>query len=366
MRHRYTTVGLLLFVSLYACVERYDAPTVETEPRIVVDALLSNQPGPHEVRLFLSSDLDADLKEPLWITGAAVSIMDGTGHVEQLKEVSDGIYQTSATYVGVVGERYKLAVADKGGEKLESDFIEMKPAGEIMALYYEYVSNAINAQDPSLPQNAVNLYLDGRGAEGASLLRWRWKGTYQTHTRPELRTKRDPGGNVIPDPIPCSGYIVDSRGQLASVAPCVCCDCWPTEYSRNANVSTSGTVRSVFSRVYLGQLPVDQWRFFIKYHLEVEQLAMTDDVYNFWKLVQAQQQGGTNIFQPNVVNVKGNMRVVSGTRQAFGVFAVSSVAHATLEIHRMDLPVLPFKPDVIIQDCRYYIENSTNVQPPFW
>jgi len=354
-------------VWLVACVERYDAPTVQAEPRIIVDALLSDQPGPHEVRLFLSSTLDADLTEPSWITGAAVSITDGTGGVERLTEVSDGVYQTSSTYLGVVGQRYKLTVVGKEGEKLESGFIEMKPAGEITALYYEYVQNAINAQDPSLPQNAVNLYLDGRGADGGTnLLRWRWRGTYQILTRPELRTKRDPDGNVIPDPIPCSGYIVDNRGKLLSTAPCVCCDCWPTEYSLNANVSNSNTVRSIFNRIYLGQLPVDQWRFFIKYHLEVEQLSMTDDVYNFCKLVQAQQQGGTNIFQPNVVKVKGNITAISGTRQAFGVFSVSSVARATLEIRRTDLPVLPYKPDLIIADCRYYIENSTNVRPPFW
>jgi hypothetical protein len=93
---------------------------------------------------------------------------------------------------------------------------------------------------------------------------------------------------------------------------------------------------------------------------------MTDDVYNFWKLVQTQQQGGTNIFQPNVVKVKGNVKAMSGVRQVFGVFSVSAVTRATMEIKRMDLPVPPFEPDVIIQDCRYYIENSSNVQPPFW
>ncbi|HTF20997.1 MAG TPA: DUF4249 family protein, partial [Chryseolinea sp.] len=255
----------------------------------------------------------------------------------------------------------------EAGEQMESAYIEMQAAGEISALYYEYLTNAINADDPELPHDAVNLYLDGRGVTGeTSLLRWRWRGTYQTHTRPELRTRRDPDGNIIPDPIPCSGYVVDDRGMLRSIALCECCDCWPTEYSPHANVSSNQTVNNTFNRVYLGQLPVDQWRFFVKYHLEVEQLAVTDDVYNFWKLVQAQQKGGTNIFQPNVVKVKGNMKAVAGDKEVFGVFSVSAVAQASLDIGKAELPVPPHDPDIVIRDCRHYIENSANIQPPFW
>lgn len=367
MRKQIITIWLCAIIWLDACVEPYDAPVVDVEPRFVVDAQLTDEPGPHEVRLFVTSALDENLELPMLVSGATVFISDESGGTEWLSEVTEGVYRTSENYAGAVGRRYKLSVNLESGEQLESDFVEMKPAGAINRLYYEYQFNAINPQDPSLPQNAVNLYLDASGAPGQmSLLRWRWRGTYQVHTRPELRTKRDSSGSVVPDPIPCSGYIVDNRNRLLSIFPCECCDCWPTEYSQHSYVSSSHTVSNTFNRVYLGQIPVDQWHFFIKYHLQVEQLALTDDTYNFWKLVQAQQQGGTNIFQPNVVNAPGNVRTVSGERKTFGIFSVSSVAGATLEIKRAELPVPPFEPDVIIRDCRYYIENSSNIQPPFW
>ncbi|MGC3943385.1 MAG: DUF4249 family protein [Chryseolinea sp.] len=234
-------------------------------------------------------------------------------------------------------------------------------------MYYEYETNALNHGHPELPQDAVNIFLDGKGAPNElSLLRWRWRGTYQVSTRPELRIKHDAEGRVILDPLPCSGYVVNDKGKLASIFPCECCDCWPTEFSANAVVSSNQTANNIFNRIFIGRIPVDEWRFRFKYHLEVEQLSLADDDHDFWKLVQAQQQGSTNIFQPNVVKVKGNMRVVSGNAEVFGVFSVSAVVRSTIEIRESDIPIPPYEPDIVIQDCRAFKENSTNLKPPFW
>jgi hypothetical protein len=367
MRRQVITIWLLVVLITDGCVEPYHAPVVEAQPRLVVDALLTDQPGAQVVRLFFLSDLDSDLDKQEYIAGATINITDDAGIVEGFTEVSKGVYQSRDDFAGTVGRQYKLSIQTETGEQLESDFIEMKSAGEITSLYYEYKPNANNIGHSELLHGGVDIYLDGKGAlNDLSLLRWRWRGTYQVQTRPELRTHRDPDGRIVLDPFPCSGYIVDDRNKLRPLFPCECCDCWPTEYSEHASVSNNQTTNNTFNRIYLGQIPVDQWRFEFKYHLEVEQLSVSDDVYNFWKLVQAQQQGSTNIFQPNVVNVKGNMRVVSGDKPIFGIFSVSAVAHSSIDISKDDIPLPPYVPDIIIQDCRTYKENSTNVKPPFW
>lgn len=367
MKRHVITIWLLVVLLFDGCVDPFDAPVVEVPPRIVVDAMLTDQPGPHVVRLYLSSRLTADLDTPDLIPGATVSITDDTGDVESFTEVSRGEYHSRDNFAGVIGRRYKLSIRMEDGEQLESDFIEMKPAGEIRNVYYEYESNVLNPGNPQLPQDAVDVFVDARGAAGdISLLRWRWRGTYQTHTYPERRIRHDPDGNVILDPYPCSGYIVDEKGALKSIFPCECCDCWPTEFSELANVSNNQTTNNIFDRVHIGRFPVDEWRFLFKYHLVVEQLSLPDDVHQFWKLVQAQQQGSTNVFQPNVVKIKGNIRAVSETLDVFGVFSVSALVQWTIDIRKDDLPIPPYKPDVIIQDCRVYRENSTNVKPPFW
>lgn len=361
------TIWLLILLATDACVEPYSAPVIEVMPRIVVDALLTDLPGPQQVRLFYSSALDAEIDEPQPITDATLSITDEVNQVEHLAEVSDGTYQTRSDFAGIVGKAYKLSIQLETGEKLESDFIEMEPAGYIRQLYYEYEPNAINMDDPKLPQDVVKIFLDGEGSgNDLTLLRWRWRGTYQVQTRPELKTKRNDEGAIVPDPIPCSGYVVNNVGILSRVSPCECCDCWPTEFNSNANASNNQTVNNTFNRIYLGQIPIDQWRFLFKYHVEVEQLSVTPDVHRFWKLVQAQQQGGSNIFQPNVVKVKGNIRALAGDSEVFGVFSVSAVTSGSIDIHRADLPIPRYTPEVVVQDCRTYRENSSNVKPLFW
>ncbi|MEJ1239508.1 DUF4249 domain-containing protein [Chryseolinea sp. T2] len=367
MRRHVITIWLLAILLFDGCVEPFNAPVVEQQPGIVVDALLTDQPGPQSVRLFYSSGLNADLDNPELIAGATISITDENGRIEEFDEVSRGVYQSDESFAGTIGQSYKLTVLTERGEHFESDFIQMKPAGEITSLYYEYESAVLNQGHPELPQDAVNVYLNGKGAaDDVSLLRWRWHATYQVHTFPQYRIKHSPDGTILPDPYPCSGYIVDNENKLKSIFPCECCECWPTEFSEHASVSNNQTTSNVFNRILVGKIPVDQWRFLYKYHLEVEQLSVQDDVYAFWKLVQAQQQGGANIFQPNVVKVKGNLKRISGDVAVFGIFSVSAVTSAIVEIDRDDIPIPPYVPDVIIQDCRNYKENSTNVKPPFW
>jgi hypothetical protein len=120
--------------------------------------------------------------------------------------------------------------------------------------------------------------------------------------------------------------------------------------------------------VFLAQIPVEAFRFYKKYYVEAEQLSVTDEVYEFWKLVEIQQKTSGDLFQPNVVQVKGNIRSINDADEpVFGIFGVSAVAGKTLFIDRyLDLPE-PVEPiDTLIVDCRLYFDNSSNQKPPFW
>jgi hypothetical protein len=141
-----------------------------------------------------------------------------------------------------------------------------------------------------------------------------------------------------------------------------------TDYSQNAHVSDNNVIsEGDFNGVFITRIPVDNWRFIDKYYLEVEQLSVSSDVHKFWKLVQAQQEGAGNIFQPNVVQVEGNVASLTNPDEAvFGTFSVSAVTRATIVIDRSIIPKVVPKLDTAIADCRFYFNNSTNVKPPFW
>ena len=365
---RFTWLLLLVVLLTDSCIEKLDVPVISVEPRLVVDGLITDQPGPHTIKLFLSSAPNEDLDFINYIGGATVKIVDDEGNTETLLESSKGVYQTSESYQGVIGRKYQLAIVTNEGKNYQSDFLEMYPPGEIQNISFEYKQNAINQTDLTKPQDVIEVYIDGTGVNGYSnLMRWRWRGTYQIKTYPELRVKITPQGEE-PDPYECSGYIVNPvTGQLFKKRACDCCDCWVTEYSPSANVSKNDNISNIsFNRIFLAQLPIDQFRFYFKYYIEAEQLSVSEDVHRFWKLIEAQQKGAGDLFQPNVVQVKGNVKSLNNPdEEVYGVFSVSAVAHKSIFIDGNDIPNPIVEVDTVIADCRY-LENSSNQKPPFW
>lgn len=367
MKH-FRIVLLLLFLISDGCVDELDVPVLINEPRLVVDGSISDQPGPHVVKLFLSSSLDQDLDKPVYVSGATVQIRDDLGNTEPLTEKETGIYQTADEVKGMVGRKYQVLIRTAEDKQYESDLIALTPAGEIESIDFEFQENAIHPDDLAKRQDAFAVRLDARGTAGApNLFRWRWTGTYRIKTFPELRVRYEPQSETpIPDPLPCSGWVYE-EGVLYPRDACTCCDCWRNHYSNDVMLSNNEyIVDHKFSRVPVAQIPVDKEVFYDKYHLEIEQISIPEDVYKFWKLVNIQEEGSVNIFQPNIVKIKGNIRCVSDPdEEVFGIFSVSAVTKKSIFIQRKDIPTRLAPIDTVTSDCRDYA-GSSNVKPPFW
>jgi hypothetical protein len=358
----------LIFFFNDACVDPLDVPVLSAPPVLVVDGMITDEQGPYTVRLSLNSPLDQDLDRRIPVTNAIVKIGDDNGAVEVLTESISGTYETDKDGIrGTPGRKYQLLIITTDGKQYASPFTELTPPGEVEDVYFRFMRNSINKNDLSLPQDAFEIFINAKGRENFSnLLRWRWKGVYQVHTFPELR-EMFIGLGSVPDPLPCSGYEV-VEGTLTQLRQCECCDCWVTKYSNMALISDNNFINDVdFNAVQVAKLPVDKRLFYDKYYIEVEQLSLPEEVYHFWKLVSAQQEGAQSIFQPNIVKIKGNIKAITDPdEEVFGVFAVSSVARKGIFITRADIPgVLP-PVDTIRADCRATFPGSTNQKPPFW
>jgi hypothetical protein len=336
---------------------------------LVVDGLISDEPGPYQVRLFRSSTLTENLDQPVMETKASVRIIDDGNVVTEMVESMPGIYVTDPDdLVGQKGRTYQLKITTSDGVEFESLHETLMPAGNIDSLYFIFQSDILNANDATQPQDAVAIFVDASGDQEypTGLSRWRSTGIYEVHTFPELRTKME-NEMPVPNPLPCSGHInVDN--ELVQVEDCSCCDCWVYEYNDQAIVSKNRFVNNnQFKSVSIAQIPVDTWRFYKKYHIEVEQLSVSESVYEFWKRLEGQQAGTGSIFQPNAVRIEGNIRCVSDPDiEVFGVFSASAVVRRSMFIHRYDIPRFVAAPDTITFDCRFSFDDAENVRPPFW
>lgn len=360
---------LLTILLTAACVDPLKIPEIALDEGLVVDGAITDQPGPYTVKIFSTLSLDDDLDKRKYFAGATVTINDDHGHSVTLTENATGTYQTDADEIqGVVGYTYQLNITLEDGRQYESTPVLLESAGTVDRVFFQFQENSINQNDLTKPQDAFAVYVDATGTHGASnLFRWRWKGTFHYIAFPELRTRGE-GMIEIPDPVPCSGWVYTDSAGLDQVGPCECCDCWAPQYSTDALVSENDFVTAMeFKAVRIAQIPIDKRLFYEKYHIEVEQMSVSQDIYAFWKLVKAQQQSATDLFQPAVVKIKGTIRCTSDPGQkAYGIFSASAVVKNSVFLRRLDIPKMIPQIDTLKIDCRQIYLGATNQRPPFW
>lgn len=99
---------LLIAGLAFGCEKVVDVKLKNSEPRIIIDADISNQPGPYLVKLSKTVDYNNSNEFP-HVSGAIIKISDDAGNVDTLKETSPGVYQM-LTIQGVPGRQYYLMV----------------------------------------------------------------------------------------------------------------------------------------------------------------------------------------------------------------------------------------------------------------
>lgn len=358
---------LFLVVLSDACIDRYDLPEQIVDPKLVVDGSITNQPGPYQVHLYTAFDVNTFVNNPNPVRNAIVKISDDAGNEETLTEITGGVYQTAPDGIqGVIGRRYQISIVTASGEYY-SEPQELRDPGTIDDLRYSFHLNSINQEDPSKPQHAVQFAIDSRGgSEQDNFLRWRWSSVFEIKNSPELKTIQAGKPPVtIPVPPPCSGYKPALVG-IEKFNICTCCNCWVYEQSEVAMVSKNALINNdKFTNVQVAKIPVDTRNFDVRFYFMVDQLSVSEEVYEFWKLIEAQQAGEGSLFQPNSVRVRGNIKSTTNPdEQVLGVFSVAGLTSRQLFIDRKDVP-FPIEVETVAESCQLY-QGATNVKPLFW
>jgi Domain of unknown function (DUF4249) len=101
-----------LLMLLTGC-EKVIEPDLETnEPSLVIEGNITNQPGPHYVKLTKTVNFDASSIYPV-VNNALVIITDNAGQRDTLTYTTNGNYRTN-TLQGITGRTYNLTVISEG------------------------------------------------------------------------------------------------------------------------------------------------------------------------------------------------------------------------------------------------------------
>lgn len=172
---RSTAIFTVLFIllTLAGCDEPTELELRQTPPRIVIEALVTDQPGYQYVKVTRTTDFYSIGNTPR-ITDAIVTITDDDGttydfvHNPNGATDSLGIYLPVSPLTGVVGKTYSLRVEVEGELYEASD--KLLPVTNIDSL--KYAENELEKEDPEEagkyyelllyarePRNEANYYL---------------------------------------------------------------------------------------------------------------------------------------------------------------------------------------------------------------
>jgi len=361
------------YLLLGSCITPYDFSSTQFVESIVVQGMITNQPGPYLVNVTRSIPVNNQLEDSGIISGVTVVINDDQGNSENLVEKTPGNFYTSS-FQGVIGRSYTITVTTSEGNIYQSASEKLLPVGDIIDLRYEFKQNEPeNANQQITSTNGFTILINGEVLpEQEGRMWWRWTGIYHIFTYPSLRTTLESGAKgaiaVTPAPRSCSGYNLVKGVLHGPNSECTCCDCWVTEYNQNALISDPKFISNgQITNYNIGFIEANRRTMYDKYILEVEQLSISQDIYNFWKTINVQKSNGSNLFQTPPPKTGGNMTALTPNAiPVIGYFAASAIKKGSLELNKSYVPYNIFPIDTIADSCIGVYKNSSNKKPTFW
>ena len=316
---------------MVGCLEPFDPDLAENYKNyLVVDGIITDQPGPYIVKINRAVPLDQVDYENSAVSGVEVIIEKENGITERLFETNAGIYQTNMIQ-GEVGKRYRIILTYKG-QQYQSTWEKINASAIIDSLYFSV--EAKETTDPELDIRGVQFYVDSYGdLNSVRHYRYEWEETWEigvTH-----RAYYDYFGNDV------YGFTSNPLHR-----------CW--KYNSSADIilgTAEGLSEAVITRQEVAFITGEKERFTRKHSLLVQQYALNEDEYFFWKLLHESSKELGTLYDKQPATITGN--IVNTTHPddvVLGYFSASGLKEKrifVLESHGLS-QIAPCNPDVEI------------------
>jgi hypothetical protein len=343
MLRRLFTIALLF---LAACIDPLEADLSTQQEHLVVEGIFTNEAKLNYVRLSYSQPHTSpynkfEEKAIVTVEGSAGEsfrfIYDKAGYyfAEQGEEARGTIGNSYTLYIGVGDKSYMskpvklLAPIPIDSIHFEVDTKTFAFKGDKEAKLYLGYNVLINYDDPAMEKN---------------FLRWSFATTYEVWTQP--------------------WDYIDSMTGLPAPKDC-CTQCFLEEKLEQFKVIDD---RLTNGKQVLNQnvlfIPFEKY-LGVKNKLTVYQHTITNEAYNFFRILEQQKGTTGTVFDPPPAEVKGNMfNADDGEEQVIGFFDVSGVSVRQITINKQDIPV-SFPPFSFPDDCQK-LPGATKDIPAGW
>ena len=361
------------FLVVGACVDPIQFDAQPPGDIIVLEGNITPDPGPYVIKISRGLRLDSDSTINAPVTDASIVLHSDKGETESFAEIKPGEYSTAGVIRGTIGTTYHISLTMSDGATFESEPEMIRPSGAVTDIHFQYEARTVQKSFGPQPADVFNVFVDATAApeDETSYVRWRFSGVYVVQTNPELHMLwlQGESGLKFLNPWPCSGYVVDPAlggGVLRQDSECTCCKCWIHQYETTPRLSDNDLVEGgEFRNVKVGEVPISRATFFEKYKVTVDQMALSKNAFDFFKIIRTQKEGAANLFQPPPGKITGNIKPVNANYKIVGLFWATSINTKSIYIGASNVPYkLPV--DVIPLPCNSAYSNATNIKPVDW
>ncbi len=302
-----TIRNILFFLTLIfpACIEPFfinEGKTVET---LVVEGMITNDPGPYTIYLSKTTSASDPQENPF--INAEVKITDDHGYEETFSQNEPGVYITDSLGIqGIVGRKYKIIIETTEGDVYESEYSELKESLPIDDFYCHFELN--------------HDFITGRDTEG-----YRFYTEFKPYTEKEtylMWLSEETYEHEAPFSIDYIyiGYIVRYEN------PDTFKTCWNTVKVKEIVTLFNDPRRNQQSiTVRLNHTEIE--KFAIKYSLLLKQLSVEEETNKYWKAVNDLNEGQSSFYNKQPYQIRGNIQNINDPNEAvLGYFFAAGIS----------------------------------------
>lgn len=295
-----------------SCLDPYDPPVSDTHiDYLVVDAFLNSGNKSVQVTLSKGVPLDAPRDTSTLLSGAAISVEGEDGLIIQVPQTGEGFYYASSINIEN-GKRYQLRIKTEGKEYL-SDLVELKKSPTLDSVTWR----------PT--EDGVTVYVDSHDETGSTkYYQWVYTETWQYHS--------DLQSFFLWNPVTATAV---PRTQAQDVFTC-----YNSQNSTRVLITTTKqNTLDIVADFPLATIPLGSRKLQVLYSILVQQRALDEAAFNYWKNLQKTTENLGSLFDPLPSQVNGNIHNVRNSNEpVLGYFAGGEVQEKRLFIGVRDLP----------------------------
>jgi hypothetical protein len=319
-----------LITVFYTCIDPFSPLLKESESLLVVDAQITNENRSYQVKLS-RTDIN-QMADPIMVTDAFVTVRDDDGNVSVFSESTDGVYNTnSLLFTGETGKTYILNIKTTEGDEYESEPCLMYPVQTITSIYYNKEQEIIN--NGTETEIGLRFYLDSQTSGENQYFRWIYNECWKTNASDPKKYNYINDSTIIP---------VDQIKQI----------CWRYNESDNIIIQSalSGITDKIEKQPLLFIAPAKSDRLLIRYSVEIKQLSLSPQEYEFWDHMKQIDEAGGDIFEKQPFPISSNIHNLANPEEkVLGYFQVSAVDKKRIYINPGEIK--DFKLPVYNYDC---------------